>query len=74
MWIEYMLYTHLQHHNDTLIKTDAGSDEVHEVINDARRIKTQEDLFNNILYLSLYCKGSKGLFKVCVWEGAGGRT
>ena len=24
--------------------------------------------------LSLYCKGSKRLFKVCVWEGAGDRT
>ena len=23
------------------------------------------------MYLSLYCKGSKRLFKVCVWEGAG---
>ena len=27
-----------------------------------------------ILYLSLYCKGSKGLFRVCMWEGAGDRT
>ena len=26
------------------------------------------------MYLSLYCKGSKRLFKVCVWEGAGDRT
>ena len=25
------------------------------------------------MYLSLYCKGSKRLFKVCVWEGAGDR-
>ena len=38
------------------------------VINDPERL-----LYKNI-YLSLYCKGSKGLFKVCVWEGAGGRT
>ena len=44
----------MQHHNDTIIKT-------------------QEDFFNNI-YLSLYCKGSKRLFKVCVWGGAGDRT
>ena len=36
-------------------------------------IKTQEDFFNNI-YLSLYCKGSRRLFKVCVWEGARDRT
>ena len=26
------------------------------------------------MYLSLCCKGSKRLFKVCVWEGAGDRT
>ena len=26
------------------------------------------------MYLSLYCKGSKRLFKVCVWEGARDRT
>ena len=26
------------------------------------------------MYLSLYCKGLKRLFKVCVWEGAGDRT
>ena len=26
------------------------------------------------MYLSFYCKGSKRLFKVCVWEGAGDRT
>ena len=26
------------------------------------------------MYLSLYCKGSKRLFKVCVWEGAGDQT
>ena len=26
------------------------------------------------MYLSLYCKGSKRLFKVCVWDGAGDRT
>ncbi len=30
-------------------------------------------LYKNI-YLSLYCKCSKGLFKVCVLEGAGDRT
>ena len=26
------------------------------------------------MYLSLYCKGSKRLFKVCMWEGVGDRT
>ena len=26
------------------------------------------------MYRSLYCKGSKRLLKVCVWEGAGDRT
>ena len=26
------------------------------------------------MYLSLYCKGTKRLFKVCVWEGVGDRT
>ena len=26
------------------------------------------------MYLSLYCKGSKRLLKVCVWEGSGDRT
>ena len=26
------------------------------------------------MYLSLYCQGSKRLFKVCVWEGVGDRT
>ena len=35
-----LLYAHLQHHNDTIIKTHAG-------ITDAK-IKTQEDFFNKI--------------------------
>ena len=35
-----MLYSHLQHHNDTITKTDA-------------RRKTQKDFFNNILLLTL---------------------
>ena len=30
-------------------------------------------LYRN-MYLLIYCKGSKRLFKVCVWEGAGDRT
>ena len=37
-----MLYCHLQHHNDTIIKTHAGR------------------LLYKFMYLSLYCKGSKG--------------
>ena len=49
-----------------MIKTDA-------VINDAWRKDAGRLLYKNI-YLSLYCKGSKGLFKVCMWEGAGDRT
>ena len=40
----------MQHHNDTIIKTHEGR-------------KTQVDFFTNIFNLSLYCKGSKGLFK-----------
>ena len=36
-------------------------------------IKTSEDFFEKI-YLSLYWKGSKGLLKVLLWEGAGDRT
>ena len=42
--------------------------------NDTIIIKKQEDFFNKIFYLSLYFKGSKRLFKVCVWEGVGDRT
>ena len=36
-----------------------------------RRRKTS---LTKYFYLSLYCKGSKGLFKVYVWEGVGDRT
>ena len=41
--------------------------------NDTINKQTQEDFFNKIC-LSLYCKGSKRLLKVWVWEGAGDRT
>ena len=44
----------MQHHNDTIITTDA------------RRRKAQEDFFNKILPLALFVKGSKGLFKGCI--------
>ena len=42
--------------------------------NDTIIKQMQEDFFRKYMYLSLYCKGSKRLFKVCVWEGAGDRT
>ena len=59
-----MLYTHLPYHNDSIIiKTDARR-KIDAETNDARR------LLYNYSYFSLYCKGSKGLFKVCMWEGA----
>ena len=50
VWFEgfQFLYRHRQHHNYTMIKTDA-------------MIKTQEDIFKQNIYLSLYCKGSKGV-------------
>ena len=58
-----LLYSHLQHHNDTITKTDARMKE------DARRIMTQggrrrKTTLTNIFYLSLYCKGSKGFERV----------
>ena len=56
-----LLYCHLQHHNDTIIKTDA-------------MIKTQEDFFINIFTSHFIARVRKGLLKVCVWEGAGDRT
>ena len=37
------------------------------------RRKTSEDSFINIYTSHFICKGSKRLFKVCVWEGAGDR-
>ena len=60
LFVIKLLYRHLQHHNDTMINRHNDKD--------AGRL-----LYKNI-YLSLYCKGSKRLFKVCVWEGAGDRT
>ena len=59
---QLLLYAHLLHHNDTKIKTDTGSDK------DAGR-----PLYKYI-YLSLYCKGSKRLCGVLLWEGGGDRT
>ena len=42
--------------------------------NKGRRKEDAGKLLYNYIHLSLYCKGSKGLFKVCMWEGAGERT
>ena len=43
----HMLYAHLQHHNDTIIKTDA-------------MIRTQEDFFNKYMPLTLFVRVRKG--------------
>ena len=48
-----MLYCHLQHHNDTIIK-------MHTMI------KTQEDFFINIFTSHFIDRVRKGLLKVCV--------
>ena len=46
-----MLYSHLHHHNDTIIKTDTHR-------------KTQEDFFTNILPLTLFVRVRKGFSRV----------
>ena len=48
-----MLYAHLQHHNDTIIKTDA-------MIRTHTMIKTQEDFFNKYMPLTLFVRVQKG--------------
>ena len=57
-----VLYTHLPYHNDSIIKTHA----------ERRKRKTQEEttqdkdagrLLFKYIYLSLYCRGLKALFK-----------
>ena len=48
-----VLYTHLPYHNDSIIV------KTHEE-------RKQEDFFNNIFISLFYCKGLKGLFKVCM--------
>ena len=68
-----LLYSHLHHHS---------ASQRHNIkdrrMNKRRMIKTQEGRHRKtsltIFYLSLYCKGSKGLLKVCMWEGAEDRT
>ena len=42
--------------------------------NDTIIKQTQEDFFRKIYTSHFICKGTKGLLKVCVWEGAGHRT
>ena len=50
-----LLYSYMQYHNDTIIKT-------------------QEDFFIKIYTSHFICKGSKRLFQVLWWEGAGDRA
>ena len=52
-----MLYAHLQHHNDTIIKTQWQR-------------QTQEDFFINKFTSHFICKDSKRLCGVLLWEGA----
>ena len=70
-----VIYTFMQHHNDTAIKTQEGRrTKKGRTQKDAGR-KTQEEttqdkdagrLLFKYIYLSLYCKGSKGLLKGCM--------
>ena len=56
-----MLYAHLQHHNDTIIKTQWQR-------------QTQEDFFDKIFTSHFIGRVRKGLLKVCMWEGVEDRT
>ena len=81
---QVMLYSHLHHHSASQrhnINTDARTKTQEERTQEWRtqeqlrcRKKDTERLLYNYIYLSLYCKGSKGLFKGCMWEDAGDRT
>ena len=65
--VAYIYILDIYRRNDNRRKQkDAG-------MKDARR-KTQEEFFNKIYTSHFICKGSKGLFKVCMWEGARDRT
>ena len=55
-----VIYTFIQHHNDTIIKTHEGRKTQEELR--CRKEDAWRLLFKYI-YLSLYCKGLKGLFK-----------
>ena len=58
-----VLYTHLPYHNDSIIETDSWINDA-GMKDAARRIKMQEGRHKKTslghIYLSLYCKGSKG--------------
>ena len=61
-----MLDSYLHHHSasqrhnikDRRMKDNAGTK--------TQEQRKEEDFFNSYIHLSLYCKGSKGLFKVCM--------
>ena len=65
-----VIYMFMQHQNDTIIKQTQGQRRGKER---SRKENAGRRLYKYI-YLSLYCKISKGLLKVCMWEGAGDRT
>ena len=70
-FLQLLLYCHLLIHAEIyiyMLYTYRRNELIRRKDKDAGRL-----LYKNI-YLSLYCKGSKGLFKVCVWEGTGNRT
>ena len=89
-WSNLLLYTHLPYHNDSIIKMHAErrkrktqeettQDKDAWRQEDARRIKMHEGRHNKTSLQTYFtshfiCKGSKGLFKVCMWEDARDRT
>ena len=54
------IHIHLQHHNDTTIKTDAW---IKDACRKTQEWRTQEDFFTVIFTSHFICKISKGLFK-----------
>ena len=75
-----VLYTHLPYHNDSIIETDArrktheGRRMNEDAVTKMQEEMKQEDFFNNIFLPLSLLQGSKGLFKVCMWEGAWDQT
>ena len=69
-----MLYTHMLYHNDSIIKTHTERRKRKTHRKKRRRIKTQEDFFNNIFTSHFIARVRKGCSRVCMWEGAGDRT
>ena len=63
-----MLYSHLQHHNDKDARRNEAGRKTQEGRHRKKRLSDKDAgrLLYNYIYLSLYCKGSKGLFKVCM--------